>query len=230
MSHRVFALGLALVAAACTHPAQQVATSAGPPADTPIVLPVQVHTDPAAMAKARADSAMYPYTQADIDFMKGMISHHAQAIVMSRWAPTHGASPSVRTLASRIINAQADEIVTMQQWLIDRGQPVPPPRPLPMHMMMHGMEHDMMMPGMLTDAQMAQLDSARGPEFDRLFLQYMMQHHRGALTMVQQLWGTPGAAQDQLMFKLSNDVQVDQTTEIARMQKMLDAMGGTPTQ
>jgi uncharacterized protein (DUF305 family) len=82
----------------------------------------------------------------------------------------------------------------------------------------------MMMPGMLTDAQMAELDRARGPEFDRLFLTYMLQHHRGALTMVQQLWGNNGAAQDQLVFKFSNDVNVDQTTEIARMERMLASM------
>src|SRR5512146_1993675 len=115
-------------------------------------------SDVAAMAKARADSARYPYTAADIHFMTGMIGHHAQAIVMARWAPTHGASSSVRTLCDRIINAQQDEIVTMQTWLRDRHQPVPEAVPGPMKMRMGGMEHEMLMPGMLTDEQMKQLD------------------------------------------------------------------------
>jgi uncharacterized protein (DUF305 family) len=86
------------------------------------------------------------------------------------------------------------------------------------------MQHDMLMPGMLTEAQMKELDAARGEEFDRLFLTYMIQHHRGAVTMVQQLFGTAGAAQDEIVFKFANDVNVDQSTEIARMQKMLVAL------
>lgn len=181
-------------------------------------------SDMAAMAKARADSARYPYTEADIHFMTGMIGHHAQAIVMARWAPTHGASSSVRTLCDRIINAQQDEIVTMQTWLRDRHQPVPEAVPGPMKMQMGGMEHEMLMPGMLTDEQMKQLDQARGPEFDRLFLTFMIQHHNGAVQMVKELFGTNGAAQDELVFKFASDVNVDQTTEIARMQRMLFAL------
>ncbi len=179
--------------------------------------------DDAAMAKARADSARYPYTAADIHFMSGMIAHHSQAIVMSKWAPSHGASPSVLTLTQRIINAQQDEIVTMQRWLRDRGQPVPDPNAA-MPMMMEGMEHEMLMPGMLTDAQMRQLDAARGTEFDRLFLTFMIQHHRGAVSMVKDLFDTYGAGQDETVFKFASDVNVDQTTEIARMQRMLAAV------
>jgi uncharacterized protein (DUF305 family) len=181
-------------------------------------------SDVAAMAKARTDSARYPYTAADVHFMSGMIGHHAQAIVMARWAPTHGASASVRTLCDRIINAQQDEIATMQTWLRDRRQPVPEAVPGPMKMQMGGMEHEMLMPGMLTDEQMKQLDQARGPEFDRLFLTFMIQHHNGAVQMVKELFGTNGAAQDELVFKFASDVNVDQTTEIARMQRMLVAL------
>lgn len=189
----------------------------------------------AAIAKARTDSARYPYTKADIAFMTGMISHHAQAIVMSKWAPTHGASSSVQTLAARIINAQQDEIRTMQQWLLDRNQPAPDGHA---GMMMNGSEMSMdgskgepLMPGMLTDDQLKQLDAAHGPEFDRLFLTFMIQHHRGAITMVKQLFETYGAAQDELIFKYASDVNVDQTTEIARMQRMLVAqMFGTGAQ
>ena len=125
-------------------------------------------TDYSALARVRADSASRLYTAADVRFMSGMIGHHAQAIVMSRWAPTHGASSAVRTLAERIINAQQDEIATMRQWLRDRGQPVPDPG-AGMMTDMPGMQHETLMPGMLTEAQMHKLDAARGTEFDRLF-------------------------------------------------------------
>jgi uncharacterized protein (DUF305 family) len=178
-------------------------------------------TNPAAIAQARADSARHPYTEADIRFMSGMIGHHAQAIVMANWAPTHDAGPAVRRLAARIINAQQDEIGTMQRWLGDRLQPVPEARPTGMKMVMNGIEHYMLMPGMLTEAQMKQLDQARGPEFDRLFLTFMIQHHRGAVSMVKDLFDTYGAGQDETVFKFASDVNVDQSTEIARMEKML---------
>jgi uncharacterized protein (DUF305 family) len=180
--------------------------------------------DPAAVAQARADSIRHPYTAADVHFMSSMIGHHAQAIVMARWAPSHGASPSVRTLAARIINSQQDEIATMQRWLHDRNQPVPDAVATGMRMQMNGMEHEMLMPGMLTDAQMKELDAARDADFDQLFLTYMMQHHRGAVTMVKQLFDTYGAAQDETVFKFASDVNVDQSTEIARMQRMLVAL------
>ena len=172
-------------------------------------------------AKARADSVRLPYTEADVFFMKGMISHHAQAIVMAKWAPTHGASSSVRVLCERIINAQTDEIALMQQWLRDRHQTVPEAKPVPMMMKMNGMEHEMLMPGMLSETQLRQLDAARDTEFDRLFLRYMIQHHSGAVSMVKDLFATDGAGQDELVFKFASDVNVDQTTEIARMEDML---------
>jgi uncharacterized protein (DUF305 family) len=156
--------------------------------------------------------------------MSGMIAHHAQAITMASWAPTHDASASVRTLAARIINAQRDEIATMQQWLRDRQQPVPEARATGMKMIMNGAEHEMLMPGMLTGAQMKQLDQARGKEFDRLFLTFMIQHHRGAVSMVKELFSTYGAGQDETVFKFASDVNVDQTTEIARMERMLAAL------
>jgi uncharacterized protein (DUF305 family) len=177
-----------------------------------------------ALAKARADSARLPSTAADARFMTGMISHHAQAIVMAGWAPSHGASPSIQRLCARIINAQRDEIATMQRWLGDRGLPVPEPTAGPMKMSTNGVEHEMLMPGMLTEDQMHQLNQARGPEFDRLFLSFMIQHHKGAVSMVKDLFGSYGAAQDETVFKFANDVSVDQSTEIARMEKMLAAL------
>jgi uncharacterized protein (DUF305 family) len=163
----------------------------------------------------------YPYTRADIDFITGMISHHAQALVMCRMAPTHGASPSVATLCERVINAQTDEISLFSDWLRDRNQPVPEPKPQPMKMMMNGVEHEMMMPGMLTDEQMKQLDAARGDAWDRLFLTDMIQHHRGAITMVNDVLAAPGAAQDDAVYKFASDIYADQSTEIDRMEKML---------
>jgi uncharacterized protein (DUF305 family) len=161
------------------------------------------------------------FTAADVNFMNGMISHHAQALLMAGWAASHGASPSVMTLTSRITNAQKDEIAGMQKWLRDRHQPVPEPNPHGMTMKMDGMEHQMLMPGMLTEAQLKQLDDARGKDFDQYFLTFMIQHHQGAVTMVQELFGTYGAAQDVSVYKLASDIGADQTTEIERMQKML---------
>ena len=186
--------------------------------------PAIAHGEVSAIAKARRDSARYPYTAADVHFMSAMISHHAQAIVMAGWAPTHDASGSVRTLAARIISAQQDEIATMQTWLRDRQQSVPEARPTGMKMVMNGVEHEMLMPGMLTEDQMKQLDQARGKEFDRLFLTFMIQHHRGAVSMVKDLFGSYGAGQDETVFKFASDVNVDQSTEIERMEKMLTAL------
>jgi uncharacterized protein (DUF305 family) len=156
--------------------------------------------------------------------MSHMIAHHAQALVIAGWAPSHGASSSVRILAERIINAQQDEIASMQRWLRDRGKPVPDPSSAGMKMIYGG--HEMLMPGMLTADQLRQLDQARGPEFDRLFLTFMIQHHKGAVSMVDQLFGTKGAAREETVFKFANDVSVDQTTEVARMQRMLAALPG----
>lgn len=150
-----------------------------------------------------------------------MIGHHAQAIAMSQWAESHGASATIRTLAGRIINAQRDEITLMQNWLRDRNQPVPEADPRGMKMDMGGMTHYMTMPGMLTEEQMKQLDAARGTDFDRLFLNFMIQHHSGAVQMVKELLATPGAANDETVWKLASDVNVDQTTEITRMKQML---------
>jgi len=166
-------------------------------------------------------ASRYPSTEADARFMSSMIGHHTQAMVMAGWAPTNGAGASVRRLAERILSGQQDEIATMQQWLRDRGRPVPQG---------HHPGHGHLMPGMLTDAQMKELAEARGPEFDRLFLTFMIQHHRGAVAMVEDLFGTPGAAQDETVFKFANDVQVDQSTEIARMERMLSALpAGEPS-
>ena len=243
-------------------------------------------TAPAPEASGAADDleALYwqriqasrTYTQADVDYMTGMIGHHAQALVMADLAMRNDASPAVKRLAARIDNAQRDEIETMQRWLRQRGQPVPVPvvegTVLTLAMeapeasgartgggaeggngdmghegmghaehasgemdhagmdhsaMGHGMHHGHAgMPGMLTQAQLDELAAARGPAFDRLFLTYMIAHHGGAVVMTEDLFSQDGAAQDDTAFKLASDIQVDQRTEIARMQRMLDALPG----
>jgi uncharacterized protein (DUF305 family) len=163
-----------------------------------------------------------PYSDADVDFMAGMIPHHAQAVIMAGWAPSHGARKDVAILCERIVVAQRDEIGMMQQWLRDRGQTVPDATSTRHRMKMNGMEHDMLMPGMLTDEEMAALDRSRGPEFDRLFLIGMIKHHQGAIDMVDVLFKAYGAAQDETVYKFASDVYADQSIEIDRMHQMLE--------
>jgi uncharacterized protein (DUF305 family) len=261
-------------------------------------------TDLSELFWARQDSAKMQFTQPDVDFMAGMIGHHAQALIMSSMASVNNASPSVVTLTKRIINAQKDEIGIMQRWLHDRNQMVPQvtidglqliieagSEPSLVfdsaqvahavkhfnkhgsymdnnhYQMMHGsemshegmdhgtmdhggtemnhegMEHGAMdhggtemshegmdhsgmhdhssMPGMLTQKQLEELALAKGTEFDRLFLTYMIQHHTGAIIMVKDLVETDGAAQEVQIGKLAGEINVDQKTEIERMRLML---------
>jgi len=174
--------------------------------------------------KARPDLVRGPYNEADVAFMQGMIPHHAQAVLMAKMAKTHGAREDVRILCERILVAQSDEITLMRNWLRDRGQFVPAADATHHKHTMNGVAHDMLMPGMLTPEEMAALDKARGPEWDRLFLAGMIKHHEGALSMVDDLFESYGALQDDDMFKFASDVYADQTTEIDFMQKMLNAM------
>jgi uncharacterized protein (DUF305 family) len=179
-----------------------------------------LHTTPAGLGQL-------PYSDADVEFMSGMIPHHAQAVIMAGWAPSHGARKDVAVLCERIVVAQRDEIAMMQNWLRDRGQEVPDAMSTRHKMKMNGMEHEMLMPGMLTDEEMAALDRARGPEFDRLFLLGMIKHHQGAIDMVDVLFKSYGAAQDETVFKFASDVYADQSIEIDRMNEML-AAGSRP--
>jgi uncharacterized protein (DUF305 family) len=210
---------LALLAACSRNPAPQQASPQRMSADSAARLEAQY--------RMHTDSALHRFTAADVAFMTGMISHHAQALVMARLIPSRTQTPAIRTLGARIINAQRDEIRLMQQWLRERGQPVPEPDSLGTMTGMPGMEHmgHDMMPGMLTPEQMQQLRQSTGPAFDRLFLNDMIQHHTGAVTMVQTLFDAGGgAALDETVFKLASGVQVDQTTEINRMRLMLQSM------
>ena len=170
---------------------------------------------------ARPDLVRYPYSQADVDFMGGMIPHHAQAVLIAGWAKSHGARPDVLVLCERMVVGQRDEIEYMRNWLRDRGEPVPAANATHHRMKMNGVEHDMLMAGMLTAEELAQLDRARGPEWDRLFMTFMIRHHQGAIKMIDELFASYGALQDDDVYKLASDMYADQTTEIDRMEKML---------
>ncbi|MEQ1856699.1 MAG: DUF305 domain-containing protein [Longimicrobiales bacterium] len=175
-------------------------------------------TELEALYFARLDSARARYIEADVRFVTGMISHHAQAIEMADLVPSRSANASIRTLAARIINAQRDEIAWMELWLRDRDQPIPMGGP---GVEAHVHEH---LAGMITPEQLAELARSTGSAFDRLFLTLMIQHHRGAVAMVNELLATDGAVQAPATFKLASDIHVDQTTEIARMEQMLAAL------
>jgi uncharacterized protein (DUF305 family) len=167
---------------------------------------------------------------ADVQFMQGMIAHHAQALVMVKLIPSRTHREDMRLLGQRIEISQRDEIGMMQRWLKAHGEEVPTLDSNDVaHMpgtQMQGMDMPGMalMPGMLTDEQLAQLAKATGPEFDRLFLQGMIGHHKGALTMVEQLFATPGGGQASDIFRFASDVDSDQRAEIERMQALLAAM------
>jgi uncharacterized protein (DUF305 family) len=151
------------------------------------------------------------YTKADVEFMQGMIAHHAQAIVMSRMAESHGANPQVMKLSNKIDQSQVPEIRIMQSWLTRNKQYAPDTSSW----------HHMTMPGMLTAAQLSELDAARGVDFDRAYLRLMIQHHAGALKMVDDLFNSSLAGQEVDVNVFANDVVTAQTVEIGIMQRLL---------
>lgn len=176
--------------------------------------------------RPRPELVRQPYSKADVEFMQGMIPHHAQAIVMCSMAKSNGASAQLQLLCERMSISQKDEIAMMRTWLRDRGQTVPAPDATHMTMDHGGMKHDMLMPGMLTDEELAALRKARGKDWDRLFLAGMIKHHQGAIDMVDVLFKSHGAAQDDDVYLFASDVFADQTAEIERMEQMLAALGG----
>jgi uncharacterized protein (DUF305 family) len=160
-------------------------------------------------------------TQADIDFMQGMIMHHAQAVEMTALIPSHTQNQEIRTLGARISRSQSDEMSFMKRWLAARGQPISMAMPGMPNMDMKGNSMHAM-PGMLTPQQMDALRNSTGAQFDRLFLTGMIQHHNGALVMVKQLFDTPGAGEDADLFDFATDADNTQRAEIKIMQNMLD--------
>jgi len=189
----------------------------------PVVVQPGAPGEPTKTLPPTTKATLPPVSHADVEFMQGMIMHHQQAVEMTAWIPTHSENPELRTLGARISRSQSDEIKFMRRWLATRGEAT--------SMAMAGMpDMDMsgkpmvLMPGMLTGDQMEALRKARGAEFDRLFLQGMIQHHGGALTMVKDLYNTAGAGQDAEIFNFTSDVDNGQRAEIRIMQSMLDKM------
>lgn len=165
-----------------------------------------------------------PRSQKDVEFMRGMIMHHAQAVEMTALIESRTENKELRLLGARISQSQSDEINFMKRWLEARGEPVEPPMQGMTGMDMPGMKmsgRQMLMPGMLTPKQMDALRKAKGAQFDRLFLTGMIQHHKGALVMVKELFDTPGAGQDAELFNFATDVDSGQRAEIRIMQAML---------
>ena len=175
-------------------------------------------------ANQAADLSKVQATDADVKFMQGMIHHHAQALDMVALLEKNTSSDDMRKLGERIRISQRDEIGMMQRWLRARGQEAPDPHAMHMPGMI-GMDHEMvMMPGMLTQEEMEHLATLKGVEFDRAFLTGMIKHHGGALTMVHDLFATPGAGQESIIFAFASDVEADQQMEIDRMRGMLAAL------
>jgi uncharacterized protein (DUF305 family) len=160
------------------------------------------------------DLSKVAVTSADVRFMQGMIGHHAQAVDMVALVPSRTGRDDMRMLAQRIDVSQTDEINMMRQWLQARGQVLPDPHA-------HHVAGAALMPGMLTEEEMSRLAAAKGDEFVRLFLQGMIRHHEGALTMVNELFASAGAAQESEIFAFASDVDADQRMEIERMGAML---------
>jgi uncharacterized protein (DUF305 family) len=201
--------------------AQQSGTSA------PVIVQPGAPGQPTRTLPPSTRATLPPTSPADVKFMQGMITHHAQAVEMTALIESHTSNKDVRSLGARISHSQSAEIKFMKRWLATRGEPTSPIMPempgmdMSGHGMSHSMSHSMLMPGMLTAEQMEALKKAKGEEFDRLFLTGMIQHHGGALTMVKDLFDTAGAGQDAEIFNFATDVDSGQRAEIRIMQTML---------
>jgi uncharacterized protein (DUF305 family) len=215
---------LAACTLACSLSLSVFAQQAGP--STPVVVQPGAPGQPTRTLPPSTRPKLPPNSPADVDFMQGMIMHHAQAVEMTALIQSHTESKEVRSLGARISRSQSDEIEFMKRWLTARGEPISPA----MHEMpgmdmsshsMHTPSHTMRMPGMLTSEQMDALKKARGEEFDHLFLTGMIQHHNGALVMVKDLFDSAGAGQDAELFNFATDVDSGQRAEIRIMQSML---------
>jgi uncharacterized protein (DUF305 family) len=193
---------------------------------TPVVVQPGAPGQPTRTLPASTRATLPPRSSADVQFMQGMIMHHAQAVEMTALIASHTENKDLSLLGARISNSQSDEIKFMKRWLTARGEPISVAMPeMPgMSMSMPGMDmsnHPMLMPGMLTPKQMEALKKAKGAKFDQLFLTGMIQHHNGALIMVKDLFDTAGAGQDAELFNFATDVDSGQRAEIRIMQTML---------
>lgn len=208
---------ISIFALACLLSGSVYAQQAEP--QTPVVVQPGAPGQATKTLPAETRPTLPPTAAADINFMQGMIMHHAQAVEMTALIDSHTKNKELHTLGARISKSQSDEIGFMKRWLMARGEPTT-------HTMHHmpGMDmssHSMLMPGMLSPTQMAALKKATGEQFDRLFLTGMIQHHKGALTMVKDLFDTAGSGQDAELFNFVTDVDSGQRAEIRIMQTML---------
>jgi len=193
------------------------AQQAGPA--KPVVVQPGAPGKPTRTLPSTTTAKLPPHSPTDVKFMQDMIMHHAQAVEMTALIESHTQNKELRSLGLRISRSQSDEISFMKRWLTTRGEPSSAPM-THTHMSMH--QTEMLMPGMLTAKQMDALKKAKGEEFDHLFLSGMIQHHKGALDMVKDLFDTAGAGQDAELFNFATDVESGQRAEIKIMQTMLD--------
>ena len=203
----------------CAQQAEQQQTDRG----TPVVVQPGAPGQPTRTLPPSTRPTLPPISSADVQFMQGMIMHHAQAVEMTALIASHTENEDLRSLGARISSSQSDEIQFMKRWLETREEPLSPAMPeMPaMDMSMDMSKHQMLMPGMLTPKQMEALRKAKGAEFDQLFLTGMIQHHNGALIMVKDLFDTAGAGQDAEVFNFATDVDSGQRAEIRIMKTML---------
>jgi uncharacterized protein (DUF305 family) len=197
---------------------------------TPVVVQPGAPGKPTQVLPPTTRGTLPPASPADVQFMQGMIMHHAQAVEMTALIESHTENKDVRSLGARISRSQSDEIKFMKRWLASRGQPISEAMPEMHHGKRHDSHHGKMsheqmalMPGMLTSKQMEALRKAKGEKFDHLFLKGMIQHHDGALTMVKDLFDAAGAGQDAELFNFATDVDSGQRAEIRIMQNMLES-------
>jgi len=192
-----------------------------PSAQNPVIVKPGAPGQPSTTLSAPAEKRVAKHTPADTKFMQGMIHHHAQAIEMVELLKTRTQRKDMKLLGLKIEVSQNDEMKMMRNWLKDRGEEAPMDHGGGHMMMMSSMSEMAPMPGMLTAKQMKALAAAKGAAFDKLFLEGMIQHHEGALTMVEELFATPGAGQDSIIFDFATHVDSDQRMDIARMRAML---------
>lgn len=196
-------------------------------AQAPVVVQPGAPGQPTRTLPPSTRAILPPRSPKDVEFMQGMIMHHAQAVEMTALIESRSKNRELRLLGARISKSQSDEMDFMRRWLEARGEPISAPMKVMPGMDMSGMSgmnmshHQMLMPGMLTPPQMEALRKAKGAEFDHLFLTGMIQHHDGALVMVKDLFDTAGAGQDADLFNFATDVDSGQRAEIRIMQNML---------
>ena len=219
LSQRIACILMMVVAGTSCHKA---GVTAGPPPGPPIVQPGAPGRSSRIIAADEArDLSRVQYTAADVRFMQGMISHHAQALEMTALIASRSTREDMRKLGLRIELSQADEIEMMQGWLRARRQEAP-------DVHAHHAHGATLMPGMLTPEEMGRLAGAKDTVFDGLFLELMIKHHQGALIMVEDLLSQPGAGQDSDIFAFTSDITADQSMEIARMGGMLATLKELP--